>query len=225
MFTLKILGESVGVQYQGIVDRTTSNSFANALGVGLIVGRFKRGRTDKPMLITPDTVRGRLGYEPNNPYYQAVQSALDAGVPSIYVLRVGDAPPAITCTPTDIVVPVVAVPDGLVRIYYTLNGGPQVFWEGESIGGTSRDLLGLFFAEALEIVVGGSGGIGAFQYISSTGAIDGGVVANSVELEPVETMLTLDIAPNTNTETDLVDLVFGEAVTLTACANNDFAGV
>lgn len=89
MFTLKILGEAVGVQYQGVVDRTTSNSFANALGVGVIIGRFKRGRTDKPMLITPDTLRGRLGYDPNNPSFQAVQSALDAGVPSIYVLRVG----------------------------------------------------------------------------------------------------------------------------------------
>jgi hypothetical protein len=87
MQTVKILGEAVGIQYQGVIDRS-GTATANRLTNGLITGRFKRGRTDKPMLIDQTTIRTRLGHEPNNPFYQAVQDALDTGIPSVWVLRV-----------------------------------------------------------------------------------------------------------------------------------------
>jgi nucleoside-diphosphate-sugar epimerase len=86
MQTVKILGEAVGIQWRGVIDRSGSPT-VNRLINGLIIGRFKRGRVDKPMLIDQKTIRGRLGFEPNNPFYQAVQDALDTGIPSVWVLR------------------------------------------------------------------------------------------------------------------------------------------
>lgn len=88
MNTTKILGEAVGIQSQGIVDKTETQT-NEGLTSALIIGRFKRGRIDKPMTIHQGNIRGQLGYEPNNIDYIAVQDCLDTGVPSIQVLRVG----------------------------------------------------------------------------------------------------------------------------------------
>ncbi|SDB86936.1 hypothetical protein [Acinetobacter boissieri] len=84
--TTKILGEAVGVQWQGVQDRTQGQPSSN--GVPLLVGSFKRGRTDKPMLIHNGNIKSELGYEPHNPDYIAVQSMLDMGVSNINVLKV-----------------------------------------------------------------------------------------------------------------------------------------
>ncbi len=88
MNTTKILGEAVGIQSQGVVDRTETQTKVG-LTSAIIIGQFKRGRVDRPMTIHNGNIRGQLGYEPNNPYYMAVQDCLDTGVPSIQVLRVG----------------------------------------------------------------------------------------------------------------------------------------
>ena len=88
MNTTKILGEAVGIQSQGTVDKTETQT-KEGLTSALIVGRFKRGRVDKPMTIHQGNIRGQLGYEPTNIDYQAVQDCLDTGVPSVQVLRVG----------------------------------------------------------------------------------------------------------------------------------------
>lgn len=89
MLTTTILGEAIGVQHGGIQDRTSSNT-VQGITHGLIIGKFKRGRTDQPMRINKDTIKARLGYEPNNPFYQAVQDCVDK-FPSVWVLRVGDS--------------------------------------------------------------------------------------------------------------------------------------
>ena len=89
MLTTAILGEAVGVQYQALQDRTATNT-VQGLTEGLIIGKFKRGRTDQPMLITANTIRARLGYEPNNPSYQVVEDCLDKKIPQVWVLRVPD---------------------------------------------------------------------------------------------------------------------------------------
>lgn len=86
--TTKILGEAVGIQNQGIIDRTETQT-NDGLTSAIITGRFKRGRVDKPMTIHQGNIRGQLGYEPTNIDYQAVQDCLDTGVPSVQVLRVG----------------------------------------------------------------------------------------------------------------------------------------
>lgn len=88
MNTTKILGEAVGIQSQGTVDKTETQT-KEGLTSALIIGRFKRGRVDKPMTIHQGNIRGQLGYEPTNIDYQAVQDCLDTGVPSVQVLRVG----------------------------------------------------------------------------------------------------------------------------------------
>ena len=88
MNTTKILGEAVGIQSQGAVDHTESQTKVG-LTSAIIIGQFKRGRVDRPMVIHNGNIRGQLGYEPNNPYYMAVQDCLDTGVPSVQVLRVG----------------------------------------------------------------------------------------------------------------------------------------
>ena len=88
MNTTKILGEAIGIQSQGTVDKTETQT-KEGLTSALIVGRFKRGRVDKPMTIHKGNIRGQLGYDPTNIDYQAVQDCLDTGVPSIQVLRVG----------------------------------------------------------------------------------------------------------------------------------------
>ncbi|OJU54256.1 MAG: hypothetical protein BGN93_02395 [Acinetobacter sp. 39-4] len=87
MNTTKILGEGVGIQSQGIVDQTETQT-NEGLTSALIIGRFMRGRVDKPMTIHQGNIRGQLGYEPNNTDYIAVQDCLDTGVPSVRVLRV-----------------------------------------------------------------------------------------------------------------------------------------
>lgn len=88
MLTTTILGEAIGVQHGGIQDRTSSNT-VQGITHGLIIGKFKRGRTDQPMRINKDTIKARLGYEPNNPFYQVVQDCVDK-FPSVWVLRVSN---------------------------------------------------------------------------------------------------------------------------------------
>jgi len=116
MNTTKILGEAVGIQRQDIIDRT-EEQIAEGLTGAVILGRFKRGRGDAPMAIHQGNIRGQLGYDPKNPDYIAVQDCLDAGVPSVQVLRLGQSeeddgsetdPPdgedrfVISCTPPEV---------------------------------------------------------------------------------------------------------------------------
>lgn len=88
MIRTKVLGPEVGIQWSGLQDRTETTN-KTGLGYPLIVGQFKRGRTDQPMKITNGNIRSLLGYDPTNKDYIAVQGYLDTGVPSVNVLRVG----------------------------------------------------------------------------------------------------------------------------------------
>lgn len=81
-----ILGNEVGIQYQGTRDASSLTGAAQISG--LIVGQFKRGRLDQPMTITLENVKGTLGEDLNNPDYLAVLDALAGGVPSVQVMRV-----------------------------------------------------------------------------------------------------------------------------------------
>ena len=90
MNTTKILGEAVGVQWQGVTDNTETTT-APGLTQAIVIGRFKRGEVGRPMMIHQSNIRGQLGHEPNNADYIAVQACLDAGVPSVQVLRVAES--------------------------------------------------------------------------------------------------------------------------------------
>ena len=84
-YVTEILDDEVGIQYQGVKD--SSGRTGSYPITGLMTGIFKRGRFDKPMTITNANIRGMLGYDLKNPYYVAVQDALNSGVPSVEVLR------------------------------------------------------------------------------------------------------------------------------------------
>ena len=84
-----ILGNEVGIQYQGTRDASSLTGAAQISG--LIVGQFKRGRLDQPMTITLENVKGTLGEDLDNPDYLAVLDALAGGVPSVQVMRVNNA--------------------------------------------------------------------------------------------------------------------------------------
>ncbi len=100
MNTTKILGEAIGIQSQGTIDKTETQTNAGLTGA-VIVGQFMRGRFDQPMSIHQGNIRGQLGYEPQNPFYNAVQDCLDTGVPSVQVLRVGNTNSSNICTQVD----------------------------------------------------------------------------------------------------------------------------
>jgi len=83
----EILANESGIQYQGVND---SSSVTGDYPIqGVMTGIFKRGRFDRPMTIHKGNIKAMLGHEPKNPYYLAVQDALETGVPSVQVLRIG----------------------------------------------------------------------------------------------------------------------------------------
>ncbi|WP_227539759.1 hypothetical protein [Acinetobacter sp. MB5] len=88
MIRTSVLGEAVGIQWSGLTDKSETNS-QTGLGYPLIVGQFKRGRTDQPMTVTSGNIKALLGYDPTNKDYIAIQDYLDTKVPSVQVLRIG----------------------------------------------------------------------------------------------------------------------------------------
>ncbi|WP_249409154.1 hypothetical protein [Acinetobacter sp. NRRL B-65365] len=100
MNTTKILGEAIGIQSQGTIDKTETQTNVGLTGA-VIVGQFLRGRLDQPMAIHQGNIRGQLGYDPQNPFYNAVQDCLDTGVPSVQVLRVGNTNSSNICSQVD----------------------------------------------------------------------------------------------------------------------------
>ncbi|WLG15026.1 hypothetical protein Q6344_06755 [Psychrobacter cibarius] len=103
MIESKTLGSAAGVQYQGVIDKTESNSLPS-LANGVITGRFKRGRMDKPFKLTASNYQPLLGRDPSNPSYLAVEDAFKRGVSEVSVLRIGSNTSgggSITCTPSN----------------------------------------------------------------------------------------------------------------------------
>lgn len=78
----------VSTQYKQALQSSNKKKAPSMLQDGLIIGFFMRGRLDRPMRVTLATLRARLGYEPANPCYVAVSDCLNAGVPSVWVMRV-----------------------------------------------------------------------------------------------------------------------------------------
>lgn len=88
MHVTTILGEEVGVQYQGVQDKTNIGQYGNQSNLLMIVENIPRGLTDKVMTITGENMTAKLGQQKDNLYLQAVGDALNTGVPSVMVLRV-----------------------------------------------------------------------------------------------------------------------------------------
>lgn len=88
MIESKILGAAVGVQRQDVIDKSESTDLPS-MSNGVITGRFKRGRTDKPFVVTSDTYQALLGRDPANASYLAVEDAFKRGVSQITIMRIG----------------------------------------------------------------------------------------------------------------------------------------
>lgn len=88
MIESNILGAAVGIQNQGVIDKTEGTSLPST-GDAVVAGKFKRGRMDKPFKVTSDNYKALLGYDPSNPSYLAVGDCFKQGVSELSVLRVG----------------------------------------------------------------------------------------------------------------------------------------
>lgn len=84
--TTKVLREQSGIQYQGVQDKSEADT-RDTLSNAVFTGIFKRGRFDKPMKVTSGNIRAKLGYDPTNLAYMAVEDCLKTGVPFVWVQR------------------------------------------------------------------------------------------------------------------------------------------
>lgn len=88
MIESKILGSAPGIQRQDVIDKSETTVLPS-LTNGVITGRFKRGRMDKPFKVTSNNYKALLGHDPSNPSYLAVEDTFKRGVSEVSVLRVG----------------------------------------------------------------------------------------------------------------------------------------
>ena len=88
MIESNILGAAVGIQNQGVIDKTEGTSLPST-GNAVIAGKFKRGRMDKAFVVTRDNYKAILGHDPSNPSYMVVEDAFKRGVSEVSVLRTG----------------------------------------------------------------------------------------------------------------------------------------
>lgn len=89
MIDTKTLGAAAGIQRQDVIDRSADRVIP-AWAKAVIVGRFKRGRMDKPFAVTANNYHALLGDDPFNPSYTVVDDAFIAGASEVMVMRVGD---------------------------------------------------------------------------------------------------------------------------------------
>lgn len=88
MIESNILGAAVGVQNQGVIDKSEGTALPSTVN-GVIAGKFKRGRMDKAFVVTRDNYKAILGHDPSNPSYQAVEDVFNRGVSQVSIRRVG----------------------------------------------------------------------------------------------------------------------------------------
>ncbi|MGK7251000.1 hypothetical protein ACSNOU_18270 [Acinetobacter oleivorans] len=88
--TTKVLREQSGIQYQGVQDKSEADP-RDTLSNTVFMGTFKRGRFDKPFKVTTNNIRSKLGYDPQNLTYMAIEDCLRAGAPYAWVLRTEDS--------------------------------------------------------------------------------------------------------------------------------------
>lgn len=88
MIETKIISTAVSVQRGDVNDKTESTQVPSTQN-GLIIGRFKRGRTDKPFKVTNLSYPGMLGRDINNPDYLTVEDVFNKGVNEVWISRIG----------------------------------------------------------------------------------------------------------------------------------------
>ena len=94
MIESKILGAAVGIQRQDVMNKSKKTPLPS-LTNGVIIGRFKRGRMDKPFLVTADNYKAMLGCAPLDKSYVIVEDAFNRGIEQLYIRRIGSPIPNI----------------------------------------------------------------------------------------------------------------------------------
>lgn len=87
MTVTKILGLQSGVQFSGVQDKSEADP-RDSLVNSFFTGKFKNGPFNKPFKVTKENIRAKLGYDPDNLHYQAIEDALYEGAPFVWVMRV-----------------------------------------------------------------------------------------------------------------------------------------
>ncbi|WP_248123241.1 hypothetical protein [Acinetobacter radioresistens] len=90
MTVTKILGEQSGIQYQGVQDKSEADPRDTLINT-YFAGQFKHGPFNKPFKVTRENIRAKLGYDPDNLVYQAIEDCLAQGVPFVWVMRTAKA--------------------------------------------------------------------------------------------------------------------------------------
>lgn len=88
MIESKILGSAPGIQRQDVIDKSETTVLPS-LTNGVMTGRFKRGRMDRPFKVTANNYKALLGHDPSNPSYLAVEDAFRRGISEVSILRTG----------------------------------------------------------------------------------------------------------------------------------------
>ncbi len=113
MIESNILGAAVGIQNQGVIDKSEGTSLPSTVNA-VIVGSFKRGRMDQPFTVTRENYKAILGHDPSNPSYLAVEDVFSRGISELSIVRTGSSGGSntpIVCTPTSLeFVPNVTLP-------------------------------------------------------------------------------------------------------------------
>lgn len=89
MTVTNALQNQAGIQYSSVQDKSEADPRDSLLNT-IIVGTFKRGRLDKPFKVTKQNYRAKLGHDPENLQYQAIEDLFSAGIPFVWVQRVGN---------------------------------------------------------------------------------------------------------------------------------------
>ena len=82
-----VLQEQAGIQYGSVTDKSEADP-RDSMNNVLFTGEFKRGRFDQPMKVLASSIRAVLGYDPDNMDYVAIEDALAAGAPFVWVQRI-----------------------------------------------------------------------------------------------------------------------------------------
>lgn len=255
MIESKTLGSAVGIQYQGVIDKSEGTDLPS-LANGVIVGKFKRGRMDKPFKVTAANYQALLGRDPSNPSYLAVEDAFKRGVSEVSILRVGKTGGGelpLSCTPTD-----------LEFSHYLLSGdNPPSFDDGahgrfrtdsgawvdyESAGGHWREILSEFIGKIPIVDSSYKRSSQALPFHFVPDEWTGGYLAGSPDIDresfeyerpneggwgaviPKNSVAdikpaTIEFATSSGRGVDIVAVMLGGSKTATACAYSNWGDV
>ncbi|WOE40051.1 hypothetical protein [Acinetobacter chinensis] len=220
------LHEEVGIQKRKIIDRTEVQT-VQSITDATIVGQFRRGVLGE-MIIHQGNIRGELGYDPTNPDYIAVQSCLDAGIPSVKVIRVGNM--GVECNPVGWSLNrsgLFVFTASNYKFAYSINGSAKIqggfertAGHNHSAGDILRAILEIIDEEnsSLSLFIDGSGGTAYFQIGSSTLSLDPAypedVLSEGEEISPV----TIKIYSVAGQEQDPINMIFkSDMIELHSC--------